>query len=112
MLRKERIIAFLLLLTIGLYLGGSTLFIHSHNIEGRSIVHSHPFSGTPASHSHSTTSFDTISRLAGSDYIAASTLSVECSTTTQTSLYRATYCERYDSAIGSICSLRAPPSLV
>ena len=112
MLRKERIIAFLLLLTIGLYLGGSTLFIHSHNIEGRSIVHSHPFSGTPASHSHSATSFDTISRLAGSDYIAASILSVECSTTTQTSIYRATYCEHYDSAQGSICSLRAPPSLV
>lgn len=112
MLRKERIIAFLLLLTIGFYLGGSTLFIHSHNIDGRSIVHSHPFSGTPASHSHSTTSFDTISRLAGSDYIVASTLSVECLTTTQTSIYRATYCERYDSAQGSICSLRAPPSFV
>ena len=112
MLRKERIIAFLLLLTIGLYLGGSTLFIHSHNIDGRSIVHSHPFSGTPASHSHSATSFDTISRLANSDYVAVSAISVECSITTQAPLYRATYSEYYDSAQGSICSLRAPPSLV
>ena len=109
---RERIISFLLLLTIGLYLGGSTLFIHSHNIDGRSVVHSHPFSGTPASHSHSATSFDTISRLAGSDYIVASTLSVECSITTQTTLSQTLYREDYNSAIGSIRTLRAPPSLV
>ena len=112
MLRKERIISFLLLLTIGLYLGGSTLFIHTHNVDGRSIVHSHPFSGTPASHSHTTTSFDTISRLASSDYVAVSALSVECCITTQTTLYQASYGEFYDSAKGSIRTLRAPPSLV
>lgn len=112
MRHRERIISFLLLLTIGLYLGGSTLFIHSHNIDGRSVVHSHPFSGTPASHSHSATSFDTISRLAGSDYIVASTLSVECSITTQTTLSQTLYCEDYNSAKGSIRTLRAPPSLV
>lgn len=112
MRHRERIISFLLLLTIGLYLGGSTLFIHSHNIDGRSVVHSHPFSGTPASHSHSATSFDTISRLAGSDYIVASTLSVECCITSQATLYRATSYEHYDSTQGSIRTLRAPPSLV
>ncbi|MBR5822366.1 MAG: hypothetical protein IKY51_05935 [Alistipes sp.] len=109
---RERIISFVLLLTIGLYLGGSTLFIHTHTVNGRSIVHSHPFSGTPASHSHSTTSFDTISRLTNSDYVAVSAVSVECCITTQTSLYRAIYAEHYDSAERSFCSLRAPPSLV
>ncbi|MBR5853983.1 MAG: hypothetical protein IKY74_07265 [Alistipes sp.] len=112
MLRRERIISFVLLLIIGLYVGGSTLFIHTHNVDGRSIVHSHPFSGTPASHSHSATSFDTISRLTNSDYVSVSTISVECCITTQTTLYRATYSEFCDSAKGSICSLRAPPSLV
>ncbi|MBO7190379.1 MAG: hypothetical protein J6V55_07320 [Alistipes sp.] len=112
MRRRERIISFVLLLIIGLYVGGSTLFIHTHNVDGRSIVHSHPFSGTPASHSHSTTSFDTISRLTSSDYVAVSTISVECSISTQTTLYKATYCEHYDSKSGSIHSLRAPPSLV
>ena len=71
MLRKERIIAFLLLLTIGLYLGGSTLFIHSHNIDGRSIVHSHPFSGNPSSHSHGNSSVDTILRLSSMDGVVA-----------------------------------------
>ena len=112
MIRRERIISFVLLLIIGLYVGGSTLFIHTHTVDGRSIVHSHPFSGTPASHSHTATSFDTISRLTNSDYVAVSAVSVECNITTQTTLYRATYSECYDSISGSICSLRAPPSLV
>ena len=109
---RERIISFVLLLIIGLYVGGSTLFIHTHNVEGRNIVHSHPFSGTPTSHSHSATSFDTISRLTNSDYVVDSTISVECSITTQTPLYRATYSEHCNSTKGSIYSLRAPPSLV
>lgn len=110
--RRERIISFVLLLIIGLYVGGSTLFIHTHTVNGRSIVHSHPFSGTPASHSHSATSFDTISRLTSSDYVAVSAISVECDITTQTTLYKASYCEHHDSAQGSTRSLRAPPSLV
>ena len=112
MLRRERIISFVLLLIIGLYVGGSTLFIHTHTIGGRNIVHSHPFSGTPASHSHTTTSFDTISRLTNSDYVAVSTIDIACDITAQTTLYRASYCEHHDSAKCSARSLRAPPSLV
>ena len=112
MRRRERIISFVLLLIIGLYIGGSTLFIHTHTVDGKSIAHSHPFRGAPTSHSHSATSFDTISRLTNSDYVAVSTISVECCITTQTTLYRAIYAEHYDSAERSFCSLRAPPSLV
>ena len=112
MRRRERIISLLLLLTIGLYLGGSTLFIHTHTIGGKSIVHSHPFSGSPTSHSHSAASFDTISRLTNSDYVAVSVVSVECSITTQTTLYNSVCYELYNAVDSSICSLRAPPSLV
>ena len=109
---RERITSFVLLLIIGLYVGGSTLFIHTHTIGGRNIVHSHPFSGTPASHSHTTTSFDTISRLTNSDYVAVSAIDVARDITIQTTLYRASYCEYHDYAAGSTRSLRAPPSLV
>ena len=112
MRRRERIISLLLLLTIGFYLGGSTLFIHTHTIGGRSIVHSHPFSGSPTSHSHSAASLETISRIANSDYIAVSTISVEPCITTQTTLYNSVCYELYNSVDSSICSLRAPPSLV
>ena len=109
---RERIISFVLLLIVGLYVGGSTLFIHTHTVDGRSIVHSHPFSGAPTSHSHSAASFDTISRLTNSDYVAVSAVSVECSITTQTTHHTALFSEFYDSVEGSLCSLRAPPSLV
>lgn len=112
MRRRERIISFVLLLIIGFYIGGSTFFVHTHTIDGRSIAHSHPYSGTPTSHSHTATSFETISRLANSDYIAASTLSIECCITTHTTLQRVSYVEHYASAESSYNSLRAPPSLV
>lgn len=108
---RERIISFVLLLTIALYVGSSTLFVHTHTVDGRSIAHSHPFSGAPTSHSHSAASFDTISRLTNNDYVAATTVSVECCITTQTTLQRVSYFEHYDSVDGSLCSLRAPPSL-
>jgi hypothetical protein len=112
MRRRERIISFVLLLIIGLYIGGSTLFIHTHTVDGRNIVHSHPFSGSHTSHSHSAASLETISRIANSDYIAVSAVSVECSITTQTTLYNSVCYELYNSVDSSICSLRAPPSLV
>ena len=112
MRRRERIISFVLLLIIGLYIGGSTLFIHTHTVDGRDVVHSHPYSGTPTSHSHSSSSFDTISRLANSDYVAVSSLSVEPCITTQTNTAKTIYCELYNSADSSLYSLRAPPSLV
>ena len=112
MRRKERIISFVLLLIIGFYVGSSTLFIHTHTVDGKSIVHSHPFRGASTSHSHSATSFDTISRIANSDYVAVSAVSVECSITTQTTLYNSVCYELYNSVDSSPYSLRAPPSLV
>lgn len=81
MLQRQRIISLLLLLTIGFYLGGSTLFIHSHDINGINIVHSHPFSGNPSSHSHSGSSVDTISRLQNTDGTIAESITISDNTT-------------------------------
>ena len=45
---------FLLLLFVE-YLGGSTLFLHNHTIDGRQIVHSHIYSGSPEEPNHNHT---------------------------------------------------------
>lgn len=48
--------ALLLLLLFTEYLGSTSLFVHSHRIDGHLIVHSHPYSGSTdnPNHSHST----------------------------------------------------------
>lgn len=42
---------FLLLLFVE-YIGGATLFMHGHNIDGYEIVHSHLYSGSPEKPDH------------------------------------------------------------
>jgi hypothetical protein len=110
--RKHQIISFLLLLVIGFYLGGSTLFIHSHTIGGINVVHSHPFSGNPSSHSHSCTSVDTISRLQNTDGVVAECVTIS-NNTAVIELSRSTTLS-YDvcSVVPSLHLLRAPPALV
>lgn len=112
MQHKHRIISLLLLLTIGFYLGGSTLFIHSHTIGGVKVVHSHPFSGTPASHTHSDSSLQTISRLLNPDSITAEGIAVECCEMHITKEHSLTTEARYAVIPHSIGLLRAPPALV
>lgn len=112
MQHKHRIISLLLLLTIGFYLGGSTLFIHSHTIGGVKVVHSHPFSGTPASHTHSDSSLQTISRLLNPDGITAEGIAVECCEmhiTKEHSILQGGDCT---DAVLTYGLLRAPPALV
>lgn len=106
---KERILALLLLLTVLVYLGGSTLFIHSHTVNGTSVVHSHPFSGSASSHSHSASSIDTISRLATPEMHAEVGMSLEGIVAVEVIDVAACICVQAYSAEGSIHSLRAPP---
>ena len=109
---RQQIISYLLLLTIGFYLGGSTLFVHSHNIDGIKIVHSHPFSGNPSSHSHSNSSVDTISRLQNTYGVVAEPVTVTDDATfiEQSKATPVTFdtC----TAESSLSLLRAPPVLV
>lgn len=76
---KRDIFSLMLLVVVMFNLTSTTLFIHRHIIDERTIVHSHPFSGSPESHSHSTSSLDIIARQATTEALASSNLSVECS---------------------------------
>lgn len=109
---RQQIISYLLLLTIGFYLGGSTLFVHSHNIDGIKIVHSHPFSGNPASHSHSSTSVDTISRLQNADGVITECVAIVGNTTFVEQSKAISITLDICTAESSLHLLRAPPVLV
>lgn len=61
----------MLLVVVMFNLASTTLFLHRHIINERTIVHSHPFSGSPESHSHSTSSLDIIARQAISEALAS-----------------------------------------
>lgn len=65
--------ALLLLLLFTEYLGSTSLFVHSHRIDGELIVHSHPYSGTKdnPNHSHSTQQCKAISLLSFFTALAA-----------------------------------------
>lgn len=76
---KRNIFSLMLLVVVMFNLTSTTLFMHRHIIDERTIVHSHPFSGSPESHSHSTSSLDIIARQATTEALASSNLSVECS---------------------------------
>lgn len=68
--RVQYISATLHLLVIMFWLGGTTLFVHSHIINGQDIVHSHPYTGSADDHSHSTDSVMQISRIANVDMLS------------------------------------------
>lgn len=62
-------------------IAGTTLFVHSHDIDGVSIVHSHPYTGLPTSHSHSSSHANLIARLASADMLLAEPLTLSTSNT-------------------------------
>ena len=108
--RKHQIISFLLLLVIGFYLGGSTLFVHSHNIDGIKIVHSHPLAGS--SHTHTSSQLQTISFLATFlALVATSTVALSQIEGFQSEII-AKPCKRIISVATLAHSLRAPPASV
>ena len=65
--------AMLLLLLFSEYLGSTSLFMHSHRIDGQLIVHSHPYSGSADSpnHSHSAQQCKAIGMLSAFTALAA-----------------------------------------
>ena len=67
----------MLLVVVMFNLTSTTLFLHIHQINERTIVHSHPFSGSPESHSHSTSSLDIIARQAISEALATTTFIIK-----------------------------------
>lgn len=68
---KSLIFSLLLMVVMVFNITTTTLFVHSHNIDGRDIVHSHPYTGAATSHSHSSAHADLISRIASPEMLAA-----------------------------------------
>lgn len=67
--RARYIFAALHLLVIIFWLGGTTLFVHRHDINGKGIVHSHPYAGDAKDHRHTTPDILQIQRIANLDII-------------------------------------------
>ena len=105
----RRILGYLQLLTMLLYIVSTTLFVHSHNIDGHHIVHSHPFSGTAAAHTHSSSSAEYIEQLSSMELIGGETphlIDLYATTTVSTKQQRT---EATITHHNSASSLRAPP---
>ena len=103
-----------LLLTIFLaYLATSTLFPHTHSLNGEVLTHSHPYNGTPENpeHSHSQAQLQLIDSL--SKYVAIA----QCSTLEINPILILCGIVVVTTAAGSSCgtcsySLRAPPVIM
>jgi hypothetical protein len=107
--RARHIFAALQLLVIFFWLGGTTLFVHSHNIDGKGIVHSHPYDGDADEHGHSADNILQIQRLANLD-ILNSESSAYNSNLTSKHIDEAVYVVEHIRAIDHLStSLRAPP---
>lgn len=59
---RRIVIGWVLLLQVLCHICSSTLFIHSHIIDGHKIVHSHFFAGPVGEHSHTSSSAESIER--------------------------------------------------
>ena len=93
-------------------IAGTTLFVHSHDIDGISIVHSHPYAGLPTSHTHTSSHAGLIARLASVDMLLAEPLSISASSL---ELHSTTLCveiEFRDAWSVASQQLRAPPFVV
>ncbi len=106
---KRRILGYLHLLAMLFYIVSTTLFVHSHDIEGHHIVHSHPFSGTATSHSHSTASAEYIEQLASADLIGGETPRLGDMYATVIASNAQQHTEAVITHHHSASSLRAPP---
>lgn len=90
------------------HLCSSTLFIHSHIIEGNEIVHSHFFAGPVSEHSHTASNADSIARATFGETILPTTIVVEAPTFYVTTIYTS-YSEHEEVTYIVHHSLRAPP---
>lgn len=101
-----------MMLAIGIYLASSTLFIHSHTIDGRVVVHSHPFLGGSTAHTHSDSSVDTIYRLTMPNAMTADSVVTVPYTTLTVAAVESRIVDAAYAAEHSISLLRAPPASV
>lgn len=74
--RKIKILALLSAILFSWYWCSTTLFYHSHLIDGEQIFHSHPYTGTPSSHGHTAGALQTISYLSLLTVVLASLATV------------------------------------
>ena len=73
---RGSILSLLLMLVMIFNITGTTLFVHSHDIDGVSIVHSHPYTGIPTSHSHTSSHATLIARIAAADMLISEPLTL------------------------------------
>ena len=107
--KLKNIMKYILPLLFIAYLGGITLFTHSHVVNGVIIVHSHPFKGQ---HEHTEVQLETIFYLAS--FVSSSLPLLPVAATVFLVLLcvlsiPATECIKCVKLRGGIC-LRAPPS--
>lgn len=107
--KLKNIMKYILPLLFIAYLGGITLFTHSHVVNGVIIVHSHPFKGQ---HEHTEVQLETIFNLAS--FVSSSFPPLPVAATVFLVLLcvlsiPATECIKCVKLRGGIC-LRAPPS--
>ncbi len=107
--RAQYILASLHLLVIIFWLGGSTLFVHSHIIDGHDIVHSHPYTGDTDDHGHTTDNILQINRLANVDMLAGGSSTMETFIPEVELSDGGKECEHISSIEITGVSLRAPP---
>lgn len=107
--RRRGLFGVLMLAVLLFNVTATTLFIHSHNIEGTEIVHSHPYNPSSA-HSHTRGHILLLNDASIHDAIIVE--SVACCEPYSTEI--ATIEKRYHSPIiertSLHCSLRAPPA--
>ncbi|MBR2429737.1 MAG: hypothetical protein IKB15_07185 [Alistipes sp.] len=107
--RLQYIIAALHLAVIIFWLGGTTLFIHSHIIDGVDIVHSHPYAGSADDHSHTADNVLQISRMANVDMLIGEGSFVEGVIIAMHVTEGVDTAEKVTSYDASSVALRAPP---
>ena len=109
--RARHIFAALQLLVIFFWLGGTTLFVHSHDIDGKGVVHSHPYAGDADDHGHTANNILQIQRLANLDIINSESLADDSHLTSK-HIDEAIYVVEHLRAISLLStSLRAPPAM-
>lgn len=74
---KRILLGWVLIVQVLFHLCSSTLFIHSHIIDGHEIVHSHFFAGPVSEHSHTTESAESIKNATYGAALTAATTSID-----------------------------------
>ena len=109
---KRVLFSIIMLAVLTFNAAASTLFIHSHIIDGKEVVHSHPYSGPVSSHTHSKSHLQSINE-------AQHRLSITSESTSHLGAPLAViikeyniYCDHILESEHATSSLRGPPSLV